>query len=85
MAELNKVLPAVWSHGNPIDIIGDAPPEASVRASYEPGSFRLEGTGLRTLRMSTPVRFEPADGLGGLTLTGDGGEALDATTTATTV
>jgi len=27
MAALNKVLPAVWSHGNPVDIIGDAPPE----------------------------------------------------------
>jgi len=25
--ELSKVLPSVWSHGNPVDIIGDAPPE----------------------------------------------------------
>ena len=25
--DLNKVLPATWSHGNPIDIIGDAGPE----------------------------------------------------------
>lgn len=25
--ELNKVLPDVWSHGNPVDVIGDAPPE----------------------------------------------------------
>ncbi|MCU7920152.1 MAG: bifunctional acetate--CoA ligase family protein/GNAT family N-acetyltransferase [Candidatus Thiodiazotropha sp. (ex Epidulcina cf. delphinae)] len=24
---LNSALPAVWSHGNPVDIIGDAPPE----------------------------------------------------------
>ncbi len=24
---LNKVLPAVWSQGNPVDIIGDAPPD----------------------------------------------------------
>jgi len=24
---LNEVLPNVWSHGNPVDIIGDAPPE----------------------------------------------------------
>ncbi|MCF8052632.1 MAG: CoA-binding protein, partial [Desulfobacterales bacterium] len=23
---LNRVLPATWSHGNPVDIIGDAPP-----------------------------------------------------------
>jgi acetyltransferase len=27
MENLNKVLPDVWSHGNPVDIIGDAPPE----------------------------------------------------------
>jgi len=25
--QLNAVLPEVWSHGNPVDIIGDAPPE----------------------------------------------------------
>ena len=27
MAGLDEVLPSVWSHGNPVDIIGDAPPE----------------------------------------------------------
>jgi acetyltransferase len=27
MDALNKALPNVWSHGNPVDIIGDAPPE----------------------------------------------------------
>jgi acetyltransferase len=27
MEALNGVLPGVWSHGNPVDIIGDAPPE----------------------------------------------------------
>lgn len=27
MEELNKVLPAVWSHNNPIDVIGDAGPD----------------------------------------------------------
>jgi len=27
MAALNEALPSVWSHGNPVDIIGDAPPE----------------------------------------------------------
>ena len=27
MTKLNEVLPGVWSHGNPVDIIGDAPPE----------------------------------------------------------
>jgi acetyltransferase len=27
MKALNEVLPSVWSHSNPVDIIGDAPPE----------------------------------------------------------
>jgi acetyltransferase len=27
IAALNEVLPSGWSHGNPVDIIGDAPPE----------------------------------------------------------
>ena len=27
IAQLNKVLPATWSHNNPVDIIGDATPE----------------------------------------------------------
>ena len=27
MKALDKVLPSVWSHSNPVDIIGDAPPE----------------------------------------------------------
>ena len=27
MEKLNGVLPAVWSHSNPVDLIGDAPPE----------------------------------------------------------
>jgi len=27
LTALNKVLPDVWSHSNPVDIIGDAPPE----------------------------------------------------------
>ncbi len=29
---LNEALPAVWSHGNPVDIIGDAPPERYAKA-----------------------------------------------------
>ena len=29
---LNAVLPDVWSHGNPVDIIGDAPPERYAQA-----------------------------------------------------
>ena len=32
LARLDAVLPATWSHGNPIDIIGDAPPERYARA-----------------------------------------------------
>src|SRR5690606_5180344 len=27
IARLDEALPANWSHGNPVDIIGDAPPE----------------------------------------------------------
>ncbi len=27
MGKLNEFLPSAWSHGNPIDILGDAPPE----------------------------------------------------------
>jgi len=30
--ELNRILPAHWSHNNPIDILGDANPEAYVKA-----------------------------------------------------
>lgn len=32
LARLNAVLPAAWSHGNPVDIIGDAPPERYAKA-----------------------------------------------------
>ena len=32
MERLNAVLPAVWSHNNPIDIIGDAPPDRYAKA-----------------------------------------------------
>jgi acetyltransferase len=27
LARLNEVLPSSWSHGNPVDVLGDAPPE----------------------------------------------------------
>ena len=27
MESLNKVLPPAWSHANPIDVLGDAPPD----------------------------------------------------------
>lgn len=29
---LNETLPAAWSHGNPVDVLGDAPPERFARA-----------------------------------------------------
>ncbi len=32
MAALNEVLPAVWSHNNPVDVIGDATPERYTKA-----------------------------------------------------
>jgi len=32
IAALNEVLPEVWSHSNPVDIIGDAPPERYSKA-----------------------------------------------------
>ena len=32
MEALNRVLPTVWSHNNPIDIIGDAPPDRYAKA-----------------------------------------------------
>ena len=45
MDRLNAVLPAVWSHNNPIDIIGDAPPERYAEAlevaATDPGSDGL--------------------------------------------
>lgn len=43
--ELNKVLPSTWSHNNPIDIIGDAPPERYAKsveiAAKDPNSDGL--------------------------------------------
>ena len=32
MKRLNEVLPSVWSHNNPVDIIGDAPPDRYEKA-----------------------------------------------------
>jgi acetyltransferase len=32
MEEYNQILPATWSHNNPVDIIGDAPPERYAKA-----------------------------------------------------
>ncbi|RLD81277.1 MAG: GNAT family N-acetyltransferase [Bacteroidetes bacterium] len=33
MEKLNEVLPPFWSHGNPVDVIGDAPPERFAQAT----------------------------------------------------
>jgi len=45
MQELDRVLPAAWSHGNPVDIIGDAPVERYIGALKvlldDPGSDAL--------------------------------------------
>ena len=34
MGELNDLLPGTWSHGNPVDMIGDAGPEVYVKALH---------------------------------------------------
>ena len=42
IASLNKILPPFWSHGNPIDILGDATPERYARVTdccFETGSI----------------------------------------------
>lgn len=45
LGKLDTILPAYWSHGNPIDILGDADPERFARAvetvSEDPGSDGL--------------------------------------------
>ncbi|MBZ0299262.1 MAG: bifunctional acetate--CoA ligase family protein/GNAT family N-acetyltransferase [Anaerolineae bacterium] len=45
MAELNELLPEHWSHGNPVDILGDAAPERYAKsleiASRDPNSDGL--------------------------------------------
>jgi acetyltransferase len=30
--KLNECLPAFWSHGNPVDVLGDAPPDRYAKA-----------------------------------------------------
>jgi acetyltransferase len=32
MAQLNELLPVCWSHGNPVDVLGDAPPDRFAKA-----------------------------------------------------
>ena len=33
IGKLNEVLPAFWSHGNPVDVLGDAPPDRFAKAT----------------------------------------------------
>lgn len=44
-AKLNEILPPHWSHGNPIDVLGDASPERYARtlevAAADPNSDGL--------------------------------------------
>ena len=55
---LDAVLPANWSHGNPVDIIGDAPPERYVQA-LRALAQRPEETGT-VLFIHAPTAIVPA-------------------------
>jgi len=57
IARLDKVLPATWSRGNPVDIIGDAPPGRYVAALQ----IVLEDAGVdATLVMHAPTAIVPS-------------------------
>ncbi len=56
---LNGVLPAAWSHGNPIDILGDAPPER-YREAVEIAAANPDSDGL--LVILTPQDMTDATG-----------------------
>jgi acetyltransferase len=59
VTQLNKVLPAQWSHHNPIDIIGDAPPEryhAALEACAKEESVDGILTMLVPVAMSEPFK-----------------------------
>lgn len=59
ISALDKVLPAVWSRGNPVDIIGDAPPERYRQAL----DICLEDTGVdgAIVILSPQAMTEPAE------------------------
>lgn len=57
MAKLNIVLPPTWSQGNPVDIIGDAPPERYSKAL----EILMDDPSLQTiLLMHCPTALSPA-------------------------
>jgi len=57
--QLNEILPAAWSHNNPIDILGDAPP-ALYRQAAEIATANPESDGL--LVILTPQDMTDATG-----------------------
>jgi acetyltransferase len=58
LSVLNQALPAQWSHGNPIDIIGDAPPERFAAAA----GAALQDAGVDALLvMYSPVAVTEPD------------------------
>ena len=59
IARLNAVLPAFWSHGNPIDVLGDAPPDRYAKAM----EIVLEDSGVdAVLVILTPQAMTDATG-----------------------
>lgn len=52
IAQLDSVLPPTWSHGNPVDIIGDAPPERYAAAL---GPLLADSDSDALLVMNTPT------------------------------
>jgi len=57
LARMNAVLPAQWSHANPVDIVGDAPPQRFADATQA----ALEDPGVDALLvMYSPVAVTPA-------------------------
>jgi acetyltransferase len=59
LAALSEILPAAWSHGNPIDILGDAPP-ALYRKAVEVAAANPDSDGL--LVILTPQDMTDATG-----------------------
>ena len=59
VSKLNKVLPPHWSHGNPIDIVGDADSkryESTLKVLIDSGKFDFIIVGFTPQAMSEPVK-----------------------------